>query len=89
METKNVKRNENEDEYILELIQKIKEKHDQESINAFLNLFEADMLFLSSYIRMPKEDALQSLKLGMIELLMDAQSDLYFSHITKRSAKTC
>lgn len=33
-----------------------------------LNFFEKDMLKLSRYIQIPREDALQSMKLEMIEL---------------------
>lgn len=43
--------------------------NDKESILKLLNFFNKDILKLSKYISMPQEDAVQSLTLGLIELL--------------------
>ncbi|MCY9763161.1 helix-turn-helix domain-containing protein [Paenibacillus alvei] len=43
-------------------------QNDTDAILKLLKFFENDMLYLSRYIRMPKEDSLQSMSLALIEL---------------------
>lgn len=43
--------------------------NDPQALLEFLNLFEEDMNKHCRFIRMPREDALQNMKLGLIELL--------------------
>ncbi len=51
----------------LDLLVKARNK-DEKSILILLHYFEPDMRSHSRYIKMPKEDALQSMRLAMIEL---------------------
>lgn len=50
-----------------------------------LSLFEPDILKLSSFIKMPKEDVMQSLKLELISLFKDPNSvkKMYRKHGSK------
>lgn len=45
---------------------------DENSMARILEMFEEDMRILSRYIPMPKEDALQSMKLEFIELIRNS-----------------
>ncbi|MEK5060770.1 hypothetical protein ACFSVM_14910 [Paenibacillus shunpengii] len=45
---------------------------DEESMARIIEMFEEDMRLLSRYIPMPKEDALQSMKLELIELIRNS-----------------
>ncbi|GAK40236.1 hypothetical protein PUW24_09355 [Paenibacillus urinalis] len=48
-------------------------KHgDEDSMTRIIEMFEEDMRILSRYIPMPKEDALQSMKLELIELIKNS-----------------
>lgn len=53
-------------EYILQKAQ----TGDKESIEAVLLYFEEDINNLAKYIKMPKEDAVQTLKLELIEYIL-------------------
>ncbi|WP_156934120.1 hypothetical protein [Paenibacillus zanthoxyli] len=73
MEEQDAQRNEAEDREIEQLIERIVVYHDEQAMLAFLALFEEDMNVLSKYMRMSKEDAMQSLKLGMLEMILNNQ----------------
>ncbi|MCM3129259.1 hypothetical protein ACFQ3J_19240 [Paenibacillus provencensis] len=45
---------------------------DEDSMTRIIEMFEEDMRILSRYIPMPKEDALQSMKLELIELIRNS-----------------
>ncbi|SFS70592.1 hypothetical protein [Paenibacillus sp. 453mf] len=46
---------------------------DEGSMTRIIEMFEEDMRILSRYIPMPKEDALQSMKLELIELIRNSK----------------
>ncbi|MGN7762374.1 helix-turn-helix domain-containing protein [Paenibacillus sp. 22594] len=71
MEEQDAQRNEAEDREIEQLIERIVVDHDEQAMLAFLTFFEEDMNVLSKYMRMSKEDAMQSLKLGMLEMILN------------------
>ncbi|MEC0170720.1 hypothetical protein [Paenibacillus graminis] len=73
MEEQDAKRNEAEDRKIEQLIERIVVDHDEQAMLAFLALFEEDMNVLSKYMRMSKDDAMQSLKLGLLEMILNNQ----------------
>ncbi|MCE3203396.1 hypothetical protein [Paenibacillus sonchi] len=73
MEEQDAKRNEAEDREIEQLIERIVVEHDEQAMLAFLALFEEDMNVLSKYMRMSKDDAMQSLKLGLLEMILNNQ----------------
>ncbi|WCF09219.1 helix-turn-helix domain-containing protein [Paenibacillus thiaminolyticus] len=52
----------------MELIKKARES-DQNAMMEIIKLYENEMIYLSRYIKMPKEDALQAMILGLIELI--------------------
>ncbi|BFH66791.1 hypothetical protein J27TS7_39760 [Paenibacillus dendritiformis] len=52
----------------MELIKKARES-DQNAMMEIIKLYESEMIYLSRYIKMPKEDALQAMILGLIELI--------------------
>lgn len=58
------------DDELQQLIQAIQQKQDQEAMCRFLKLFQTDILRLSRFLKIPKEDAVQSMQLGMLELIM-------------------
>ncbi|MEJ3720089.1 hypothetical protein WGM54_19080 [Paenibacillus polymyxa] len=70
MEKKNATGNEGEDRKLEQLINRIIVDKDEQSMLDFLSLFEEDMDVLSRYMRMPKEDAIQWLKLGLMEIVL-------------------
>ncbi|MCM3784678.1 hypothetical protein M3231_17070 [Neobacillus mesonae] len=47
-------------------------KGDEASMKRVIEMFEEDMKILSKYIPMPKEDALQSMKLELIALIKNS-----------------
>lgn len=71
MEKQNVERIEIEDEQLEYLIEQIKRNKDEQAMLAFLELFEEDIQYLAKYMRITREDAVQSLKLSMLQLLLD------------------
>lgn len=73
MEEQDAQRNEAEDREIERLIEQIVVYHDEQAMLKFLDLFEKDMNALSKYMRISKEDAIQSLKLEMLELILNEQ----------------
>lgn len=73
MEEQDAQRNEAEDREIEQLIERIVVDHDEQAMLAFLALFEEDMNVLSKYMRMSKDDAMQSLKLGLLEMVLNNQ----------------
>ncbi|WP_458120874.1 hypothetical protein [Paenibacillus sp. Z6-24] len=79
MEKQNVKGTQNNEQLIL-LLERIKQK-DNQALLEFLNLFEDDMQKHTRFMRMPQEDALQHMKLGLIELLRNEPSDYSFTDI--------
>lgn len=50
---------------------KLARSGDKEAFMAILNMFEEEMEQLAKYIRMPKEDVMQSLRLGLLELIIN------------------
>ncbi|MCE5170690.1 helix-turn-helix domain-containing protein [Paenibacillus profundus] len=52
----------------LELIQRAQDD-DKEAMLQIIELYEQEMIDLSRYIKMPKEDALQAMTTGLIELI--------------------
>ena len=44
---------------------------DKESMDEILNLFNNEIEYLSKYIMMPKEDAIQSLKTELISIIQE------------------
>lgn len=70
MEKENATGNEGEDRKLEQLIDRIIVDKDEQAMLDFLSLFEEDMDVLSRYMRMPKEDAIQWLKLGLIEIVL-------------------
>lgn len=73
MEEQNAEDLISEDQF-LELLKRAREK-DSEAILLLLKYFEQDMLQLSRNIRMPQEDAIQSMKLGLIELISNRREN--------------
>ncbi|RXZ82530.1 hypothetical protein EBB07_10720 [Paenibacillaceae bacterium] len=69
MEEKNTSSNTTETEF-LELLE-LARNNDHNAILSLLAIFEPDMHEHSRYIKMPKEDVLQSMKLAMIEMFRD------------------
>lgn len=43
---------------------------DKTALQKVINLFEQEMISLCRFIKMPQEDALQTLKLALIELIL-------------------
>ncbi|MDN4616675.1 helix-turn-helix domain-containing protein [Paenibacillus sp. PsM32] len=43
---------------------------DKNALQKVIDLFEQEMISLSRFIKMPQEDALQTLKLALIELIL-------------------
>jgi hypothetical protein len=56
-----------EDEF-LSLLSLLQEQNDETATITLLNFYEEDMIRLIRFMRMPKEDALQSMKVELIEL---------------------
>lgn len=56
------------DEEFMSLLLRVQEQNDQQAATMLLDFFEQDMVRLSKFIRMPKEDAIQSMKVELFEL---------------------
>jgi len=56
-----------------EFIQTVKmaKQGDKNSMNEILNIFTGDIEYLSKYIMLPREDAIQSLKTELINIVFD------------------
>jgi len=46
---------------------------DNEALETLITLLEPDMCFLSRYIKQPKEDSIQQLKMAFIEVIREGQ----------------
>lgn len=44
---------------------------DKDSMNQIINFFTDDIEYLSRYIKLPKEDAIQSLKMELVNIVFD------------------
>lgn len=71
MEKQNVERIEIEDKQLEYLVERIQKNKDEQAMLAFLELFEDDIQYLAKYMRITREDAVQSLKLSMLQFLLD------------------
>ncbi|MCY9529416.1 MULTISPECIES: hypothetical protein [Paenibacillus] len=67
METKDDSRIISED-YFLGLLSRMQNYNDKHATKELLGFFEKDMIRLSRFIKMPKEDAIQTMKLELIEV---------------------
>lgn len=56
------------DDELLKLIIEV-QNNDKHAMQRIIQLFEKDMIELSRYIRMPQEDALQSMKTELMDLI--------------------
>lgn len=68
MEKKDDSRDLSENE-VLELLMLIQKENDEIATLKLLDFFEQDILHLARFIRMPREDAIQSMKVELIDLL--------------------
>lgn len=59
----------------LELIQRA-QGNDKEAMLQIIELYEQEMIDLSRYIKMPKEDALQAMITGLIELIKRGRTNV-------------
>ena len=50
---------------------KMAKQGDKASMDEILNFFTSDIEYLSKYIMLPKEDAIQSLKIELINIVFD------------------
>ncbi|WP_246187896.1 hypothetical protein [Paenibacillus tengchongensis] len=57
-----------EDEF-LKLLSLVQEQNDETATLKLLDLYEQDIIRLSKYMRMPKEEAIQGMKVELLELL--------------------
>ncbi|GGH63734.1 hypothetical protein GCM10008014_41420 [Paenibacillus silvae] len=73
MEKKNIKNSIEEIEF-MNLVEQFR-NGDDSSFIAILGLFEEEMEQMAKYIRMPKEDVMQSLRLGLLEMLISHAAD--------------
>ncbi|WP_411345994.1 hypothetical protein ACE3MZ_08410 [Paenibacillus sp. WLX1005] len=62
--------NDMSEDAICQLIQQASVQPNAAAMEKLLRLFEPDMIQFARYIRMPSEDALQALKLALIELVL-------------------
>lgn len=53
----------------LNLLSLVQEKNDEIATLKLLDLFEQDIIRLSKFMRMPKEEAIQCMKVELLELL--------------------
>ncbi|MCE5168319.1 helix-turn-helix domain-containing protein [Paenibacillus profundus] len=56
-----------EDEFVELLL--LARQNNKEAITQLLYYFEKDIIYLSKFIKMPNEDAIQSIKLELLELI--------------------
>ncbi|MGG1619135.1 helix-turn-helix domain-containing protein [Paenibacillus sp. NRS-1781] len=54
----------------MKLVALAQTKSDVEAMNAIFQYFDPDIKRLSKFIRMPKEDAIQSMKTELLEFIM-------------------
>ncbi|KGP77465.1 MULTISPECIES: helix-turn-helix domain-containing protein [Paenibacillus] len=73
MEKEDIKLSIDEIEF-MNLVQRSR-KGDQAAFMAILDMFEEEMEQMAKYIRMPKEDVMQSLRLGLLELIINHTTD--------------
>lgn len=73
MEKENIKLSIDEIEF-MNLVQRSR-KGDQAAFLAIIDMFEEEMEQMAKYIRMPKEDVMQSLRLGLLELIINQTPD--------------
>lgn len=57
-----------EDQFV-NLLQLVQQQQDQAAMLALLDYYEEDMKYLSKYLRMPYEDAMQTLRTELLELV--------------------
>lgn len=69
MEKEDVKNVINETEFIG--LVELARAGDQDAFMKIVDIFEDEMEQLAKYIKMPKEDVMQSLKLGLLELIIN------------------
>ncbi|NUU54791.1 hypothetical protein HP548_11950 [Paenibacillus taichungensis] len=69
MEKEDVKNVVNETEFIG--LVELARSGDQDAFMKIVDIFEDEMEQLAKYIKMPKEDVMQSLKLGLLELIVN------------------
>ncbi|WP_223821989.1 helix-turn-helix domain-containing protein [Paenibacillus peoriae] len=58
------------DDEFMKLVELAQTKSDVEAMNAIFQYFDPDIKRLSKFIRMPKEDAIQSMKTELLEFIM-------------------
>ncbi|MNW62421.1 hypothetical protein D3C74_405490 [compost metagenome] len=58
------------DDEFMKLIKLAQTQSDVEAMNAIFQYFDQDIKRLSKLLRMPKEDAIQSMKTQLLELIM-------------------
>ncbi|URJ60923.1 helix-turn-helix domain-containing protein [Paenibacillus polymyxa] len=58
------------DDEFMKLVTLAQTKSDVEAMNAIFQYFDQDIKRLSKILRMPKEDAIQSMKTQLLELIM-------------------
>ncbi|OKP82174.1 MULTISPECIES: hypothetical protein [Paenibacillus] len=68
MEEENDSGIKSEDEF-LGLLERLQKDNDESATLALLKFFEKDMVRLTRVLRMPKEDAIQSMKVELLECL--------------------
>ncbi len=66
MEEKNDSGIKSEDEF-LGLLERLQKDNDESATLALLKFFEKDMVRLTRLLRMPKEDAIQTMKVELLE----------------------
>lgn len=69
MEEESTSRIMSDDEF-MKLVTLAQTKSDVEAMNAIFQYFDQDIKRLSKILRMPKEDAIQSMKTQLLELIM-------------------
>ncbi|WP_427181889.1 helix-turn-helix domain-containing protein [Paenibacillus sp. TC-CSREp1] len=73
MEKEDLKEVVNEAKF-LELVKKAR-AGDEEAFMEIVDIFECEMEQLAKYIKMPKEDVMQSLRLGLLELIINKHAE--------------
>ncbi|WP_244315611.1 helix-turn-helix domain-containing protein [Paenibacillus brasilensis] len=58
------------DDEFMKLVKLAQTQSDVEAMNAIFQYFDQDIKRLSKLLRMPKEDAIQSMKTQLLELIM-------------------
>ncbi|MBJ6360747.1 helix-turn-helix domain-containing protein [Paenibacillus sp. GCM10012307] len=85
METEDAQYTEPEDEF-LELLSLAK-KNDKNALLKLLHFFEEDMIRLCRFIRMPEEDALQTMTLEMIEVFKRHETTKLENALSNKSSR--